>query len=69
MDLNNIINRKQRAMRYHNRDKRRCNNMRHYNSKIGKYGIRWQPVESYKRKDGKKVPPHMKKVEFKWKEN
>ncbi len=56
-------------MRYHNRDKRRCNNMRHYNSKIGKYGIRWQPVESYKRKDGKKVPPHMKKVEFKWKEN
>ena len=43
--------------------------MKHHHSKIGKYGIRWQPVEGYKRKDGKQVPPHLKKVEFKWKEN
>ncbi len=43
--------------------------MKHRHSKIGKYGIRWQPVEGYKRKDGKQVPPHLKKVEFKWKEN
>ena len=43
--------------------------MKHQHSKIGKYGIRWQPVEGYRRKNGKKVPPHFKKVEFKWKEN
>jgi len=43
--------------------------MKHRRSKIGEYGITWKPVESYIRKDGKKVPPHMKKVEFKWKNN
>ena len=43
--------------------------MRYHHSKIGKYGIRWQPVEGYKRKDGKKVTSYMKKVEFIWKEN
>ena len=36
-------------------------------SKIGEYGIRWQPVEGYINKNGKKVPPHLKKVKFKWK--
>ena len=38
-------------------------------SKIGEYGYRWIPVEGYKGKNGKKIPPHMKKVRFKWKEN
>ena len=37
-------------------------------SKIGEYGIRWEPVDGYKTKDGKKIPPSMKKVEFKWKQ-
>jgi len=41
--------------------------MKHRHSKIGEYGIKWKPVEGYVRKDGKKVPPHYKKVEFKWK--
>jgi hypothetical protein len=40
--------------------------MKQQHSKIGEYGIRWQPVEGYKRKDGKKVPPHLKKVVFRW---
>jgi len=40
--------------------------MRHHVSKIGEYGIRWEPVEGYRKKDGKKVPPHYKKVEFHW---
>jgi len=40
--------------------------MKHKESKIGEYGIRWMPVEGYTRKDGKKIPPHMKRVEFKW---
>jgi len=43
--------------------------MKHKNSKIGKYGIRWEPVEGYKTKKGKKIQPHMKKAEFKWKQN
>jgi len=38
-------------------------------SKIGKYGYRWMPVEGYKQKNGKKVPPHLKKVKFKWNDN
>jgi len=43
--------------------------MRHQHSKIGKYGIKWEPVEGYKKKDGSIVPPHFKKAEFKWKKN
>jgi len=43
------------------------NRMKHRQSKIGKYGIKWKPVEGYIAKDGKKIPPHYKKVEFKWK--
>lgn len=43
-------------------------NMRHKNSKIGRYGIKWEPVEGYKTRYGKIIPPHMKKVEFKWDE-
>jgi hypothetical protein len=43
--------------------------MKHRNSKIGEYGITWKPVEGYIAKNGKKVPPHMKKVEFRWKNN
>ena len=43
--------------------------MKHKYSKIGEYGIRWEPVEAYKTKDGKIIPPHMKKVEYKWKQN
>jgi hypothetical protein len=42
-------------------------NMKYYKSKIGKYGVRWQPVEGYKRKDGTEIPPHMKKVVYRWK--
>ena len=41
--------------------------MKYKNSKIGEYGVRWKPVEGYKNKNGKKVPPHFKKVQFKWK--
>ena len=41
--------------------------MKHKHSKIGEYGIRWEPVDSYTTKDGKKIQPHMKKVEYKWK--
>jgi len=41
--------------------------MKHKHSKIGEYGIKWEPVEGYKTKDGKNIPPHYKKVEFKWK--
>ncbi len=43
--------------------------MKYTHSKIGKYGYRWQPVEGYRRKDGAKIPPRMKKVFFKWKEH
>ena len=43
--------------------------MKHNHSKIGEYGIRWQPVEGQRTKDGKKTPPHWKKVEFKWRRN
>jgi hypothetical protein len=50
-------------------DKRRYEKMKHKHSKIGEYGIRWKPVEGYKKKGGKKVPPYMKKVEFKWRNN
>ena len=45
------------------------NIMKHKHSKIGEYGIRWEAIENYKTNDVKKVPPHMKKVEFKWKHN
>ena len=41
--------------------------MKRYKSKIGEYGVRWEPVEGYKRKDGVKVPPHYKKVVYPWK--
>jgi len=41
--------------------------MKHIQSKIGEYGIRWGPVEGYKTKTGKKILPHYNKVEFKWK--
>jgi hypothetical protein len=43
--------------------------MKHKNSKIGEYGIKWGYVKGYKTKKGKIIPPHLKKVEFKWKEN
>ena len=43
------------------------NNMKHKHSKIGEYGIKQEPVKGYKTKDGKKIPPHYKKVEYKWK--
>ena len=43
--------------------------MRKQKSKIGEYRIRWKPVEGYRTKNGKKIPPHYKKVEFKWKHN
>jgi hypothetical protein len=43
--------------------------MKHKYSKIGEYGIKWEPVEGYKTKDGKKILPHYKKVEFKWKKH
>ena len=29
--------------------------------------IKWEAVEGNITKDGKKIQPHMKKVEFKWK--
>ena len=38
--------------------------MKHKHSIIGEYGIKWEPVEGYKTKDGKKIPPHYKKVEL-----
>jgi hypothetical protein len=41
--------------------------MRHRESKIGEYGIKLEPVDGYRTKGGKKVAPHYKKVEFKWK--
>ncbi|MBN2066387.1 MAG: hypothetical protein JW771_06230 [Candidatus Thermoplasmatota archaeon] len=43
--------------------------MKHHHSKIGEYGIRWEAVEGYTTKSGKKIPPHMKKVEFTWKKH
>jgi hypothetical protein len=43
--------------------------MKQYKSKIGEYGVRWKPVEGYKRKDGVYIQPHMKKEVFKWKNN
>jgi len=43
--------------------------MKHKQSKIGEYGIKWESVEGYKTKKGKKILPHMKKVGFKWKQN
>ena len=36
-------------------------------SKIGEYGYRWRQVEGYKNKNGKKIPPHLKKEKFEWK--
>jgi len=44
-------------------------NMKHKYSKIGEYGIKYEQVDGYKTRDGKIIPPHLKKVEFKWKEN
>ena len=41
--------------------------MKHKHSKIGEYGIRWKKVEAHKTKNGKKIPAHLKKEEFKWK--
>ena len=38
-------------------------------SKIGEYGYRWKPVDGYRTKDGKHIPPHLKIVKYKWKEN
>ena len=43
--------------------------MKHKNSKIGEYGIKWEPVEGYTKRDGRKVPSYLKKVEFRWKNN
>lgn len=43
--------------------------MKHKQSKIGEYGIRWKPVQGHKTKKGKYIPAHMKKVEFKWKKS
>jgi hypothetical protein len=43
--------------------------MKHKNSKIGYYGITLKKVEGYKTKNGKKILPHFKKFEFKWKDN
>ncbi len=40
--------------------------MKPYKSKIGEYGVRWERVEGYKRKDGTYVSPHMKKVIYSW---
>ena len=42
--------------------------MKHRQSKIGEYGLKWEPVDGYRTKDGKKISPHYKKVEFKWKQ-
>lgn len=39
--------------------------MKYKNSKIGAYGLKWEPVEGYKTKDNKKIPLHYKKVEYK----
>jgi len=43
--------------------------LKHKNSKIGHHGITLKPVNGYINKNGKKVLPHMKKVEFKWNHN
>jgi len=43
--------------------------MKHMKSKIGEYGVRWEPVEAYRRKDGVKVAPHYKQVKFPWKKH
>ena len=43
--------------------------MKNKESQIGKWGIRWKPVEGYKTKNGKKISPHWKKELFKWKDN
>jgi len=43
--------------------------MKYNHSKIGEYGIRWKAVEGYKTKNGKLVPPHLKKEKFKWENN
>jgi len=40
--------------------------MKHKNSKIGFYGITFKQVDGYKTKKGRKILPHLKKVEFKW---
>jgi hypothetical protein len=41
--------------------------LKHKHSEIGEYGIKWERVKGYKTKNGKKIPPHYKKIEFKWK--
>ena len=41
--------------------------MKHYKSKIGEYGVRYKPVEGYKRKDGTTVAPYLRKEYYRWK--
>ena len=41
--------------------------MKHKHSRIGEYGIKYEAVEGHRTKDGKKITPHYKKTEFKWK--
>jgi len=41
--------------------------MKQYKSKIGEYGVRWEPVEGYTRKDGTRVAPHFKPKKYSWK--
>ena len=60
---------KNNVLKYSTSDGWREKEMKHKYSKIGEYGIKWEKVEGYKTKDGKKIPPHYKKVEFKWKEH
>lgn len=40
--------------------------MKHKFSKIGEYGIKFEPVNGYVNKNGKKVHPYMRRVEFRW---
>jgi len=56
-------------MTYHGKDEWRIVIVKHKNSKIGEYGIRWEPVEGYETKDGIIIPPHYRKVEFEWTHN
>ena len=38
------------------------------NTKIGKYGIKCDPLNVVSQKNGKKIPRHYKITEFKWKQ-
>ena len=53
-------------MLVHGKDDRRNERMKYKHSKIGEYGIRLEPIEGYKTKNGKKVLPHYKKRKFNW---